>query len=277
MFEKLRRIIRDEWESYDNSDKKMMLVMGVLTFVLILGAIGINMWEKEPAGYGYDIDIGEIPDESVNEEENKTPEEMEREKIQKIKKWEREVEIKKPNRITEKPMLDPKSSEIFTELKPLPIEKSLDGVDIIRKNSDSTYRKTTELTKEIADRLKSYECYKLTGDGKVSRVYKSFEDMYERERDNCQGYSKWFHPARIDEYKYGKVIWISSPELIYRTAQSHISVRGVIQIKYLRTNNRYNLESDKYYERDVEYLFKDTTDGRFLTKIIYLSNWKEVE
>ena len=144
-------------------------------------------------------------------------------------------------------------------------------------------KRTTELTEEDIKRLKSYECYKLTGDGKVSKNYKSFEVMYEEEKDECEGIYKAFHPMKYRDfhdnsiYINAEVKFISSPELVYQTPYLDNAIRGITQIKYKTNKNPYNLKDNQWYECDTEYYFRLTTDKHYIRQFKHLSKWKHIE
>ncbi|WP_459195659.1 S-layer homology domain-containing protein [Wukongibacter baidiensis] len=151
------------------------------------------------------------------------------------------------------------------------------------KPSNEIPKKTTKLTEEDITRLQAYECYKLTGDGVISPTYKSFEDMYREEKSECEAIHKAFHPMKYKDYHdkpiyvNAEVKFISSPKLIYLTTTLDNAVRGVVQIKYNTDNNQYNLKANQWYECDVEYYYRMTTEKRYIRKFIHLSKWKLVE
>ncbi|WP_459195623.1 S-layer homology domain-containing protein [Wukongibacter baidiensis] len=151
------------------------------------------------------------------------------------------------------------------------------------KPSNEIPKRTTKLTKEDIDRLQAYECLKYSLDGKIGELYTSFEDMYQNRRANCEHVIKSFNPKSSRDYK-GKteytgaeIGWTTSPKLVYKTLIGDKAIRGVIQLKYSTDNNKFGLEADKWYECDIEFRYSMTTDGNYISKIKYLSNWRMVK
>ncbi|WP_459195658.1 S-layer homology domain-containing protein [Wukongibacter baidiensis] len=154
---------------------------------------------------------------------------------------------------------------------------------IPEKPSNEIFKRTTKLIEEDIKRLQSYECYKLTGDGKISPTYKSFEDMYSEDKSECEAIYKYFHPTKYKDYHdkpiytNADVKFISSPKLIYTTTTLDNAIRGVVQIRYKTEDNPYNLKPSQWYECDAEYYYLYTTDKEYISKFQHLSKWKLVE
>lgn len=208
---------------------------------------------------------------------------------------------KELTRIVLEPMVDGTSSEFRQEFKELPIESVYsDEIFMDLKEENIGAYDKENLVKGIYDidandldqykilvgpqwelpsdeeikRLKSYECYKLTYDGKLSANYKSFEAKYKNDRNNAEYVYNSFHPASV--YANAQITWKSSPKLIYDTPLNQAAIRGVIIFRYYDDKKaKYGLKMLKKYERDVEFRLKFTTDGKFLNKAIYLSDWRE--
>ncbi|WP_459195657.1 S-layer homology domain-containing protein [Wukongibacter baidiensis] len=154
---------------------------------------------------------------------------------------------------------------------------------IPEKPSNEIPKRTTKLTEEDITRLQAYECFKYSLDGKIGELYTSFEDMYKNRRANCEHVVKSFHPKTSTDYKGrteytgAKIGWITSSRLVYKTLIGDKAIRGVIQLKYSTDNNKFGLEADKWYECDIEFRYSMTTDGDYINKTNYLSEWKLVE
>lgn len=274
----------DNWREHRPDEHTKFLVKIVMIGLAILTAVFLFIFFgiKEPQGYGDEIAIENEKDVIRNEVEKVEREEAEK-IVNEIKNKEIYIEAHKRGQIMLKPMLDTASAELYTELKPLPIENSYgDNVSIkLKENCKTPSDRTIKLSKEDVERLQGYKVWSKTkdleGNLTVDPNYKSFEDMYKNRKDICKFVNKAFHPEMFSYYKYAEVDWITSDNLIYQTPLSQYAVRGIIKLKYYRANNRYHLKTDKWYERDVEYKLSFTTDGNFINEIIYLTDWKEVK
>ncbi|WP_459195622.1 hypothetical protein [Wukongibacter baidiensis] len=264
-------------EKISIEEKKIIAVIGILIFVIGIAFLTFEVLQDEKQGY--DVETKMVTEDKLaGRKENVNKQGKEKEWTEgEIKNRELHIEANKPEPIEIKPMLDGTSGVLYSELKPLPLEDTLEEISIRAKKNDKVYPKTEKITSEIIKRLKSYPTYNYDGNGKISKLYVSFEDMYKNRKENCGYIVKSFSPSMVDIYKYGEVIWGTSPRLVYKTPIGQKAVRGIIQIKYYRANNPYDLKPFKWYERDVEYRLTFATEGKHLNKIVYLSNWMEVE
>lgn len=253
---------------------------------------------KEPQPYDIQIDEG-IADVAQIEEDPK--ETVKKENIEisegRIKDIEIHIEAYKPDDIRLEPMVDGTSSDYYHKLKDIPIENTYsDEISVTLKDENIGSYNKEKLIQEVSEvdinqrdsfkprfycaseedikRLQSYKCYKLTANGEISQNYQSFEDKYQNDRNDCEYLFRNFYPSF---YKNALTTWISSEELIFDTPLNRGAVRGILKLKYYREDNIYGLKPFKNYERDVEYRLNFTVDGKFVNKIIYLSDWKEVK
>lgn len=134
---------------------------------------------------------------------------------------------------------------------------------------------TTTLSDSDIQRLQSYKQF----DGGGS--YVSFQDMYAKERPNCDALMVKFSAITLSDYVQAKAEWLTNPKLVYRSLASQYCIRGLLTLTYYSEGNKFNLAPKVKYQREVEYRLRNSvTDGKSTLKlesINYLSDFKAVE
>lgn len=123
--------------------------------------------------------------------------------------------------------------------------------------------------------LQSYAPYAtLTSGGS----YTSFQDMYLNQRANCDALMTRFSAVTLSDYSQAKSEWITSPKLVYRSILGQYCVRGVLSLTYNTAGNKFGLTPNVKYQREVEYILRNTYPNNILTleDIVYLSKFVPV-
>ncbi|MCG8539958.1 MAG: hypothetical protein MJA82_08470, partial [Clostridia bacterium] len=191
-----------------------------------------------------------------------------------------------PNSIKIKPYKIIGTGEILSEYSDAILENVIEGVNIKLKDTKDEF--DLELAKKIYENKEKYldfnDGYIEVDDEDIERlksyaflngVGTNFEEMYDKYNKHCKGVMELFHPSMTTIYKRAKVEFKCDPRLVYINELGAYCLRGILRLQYLSSDNRYNLNQNVWYERDVEYQYRYSTDGKFLHKIIYYSNLKE--